>query len=139
MQLSRFRAVAACLSAFAFAFCLPASAAADPDLDVKVQFVGEEIRAQVSLFVRAPQQRVWDVITDFERAPQYTRDLQVSRVVSRAGEVLRVFQKNLVRYGPFAVPIETLREVRLMAPARAETRLISGSMKKYDSTTELVS
>ena len=137
MQLSRFRAFAACLSAFAlaFAFFTPASAASD--LDVKVQIVGEEIRAQVSLFVRAPQQRVWEVITDFERAPQYTRDLQVSRVTSRAGEVLQLFQKNVVRLGPFAVPVETLREVRLIAPARAESRLLSGSMKKYDSTTEL--
>ena len=140
MQLSRLRAFAVCLSAFAFAFALftPAYATADPDLDVKVKIVGEEIRAQVSLFVRAPQQRVWDVITDFERAPQYTRDLQVSRVTSRTGEILRLFQKNLVRFGPFAVPVETLREVRLIAPARAESRLLSGTMKKYDSTTELV-
>src|SRR5687767_11048999 len=53
MQLSRFRAFAACLLAFAlaFAFFTPVSAA-DPDLDVKVQIVGEEIRAQVSLFVK---------------------------------------------------------------------------------------
>jgi hypothetical protein len=128
---------AAWFAALAFAFCLPASAA-EPDLDVKVQIVGEEIRAQVSLFVRAPQQRVWDVITDYERAPQYTRDLQVSRILSRSGEVLRLFQKLLVRFGPFAMPVETLREVRLAAPSRADSRLISGSMKKYDSTIELV-
>ena len=142
VKLSRLRArvsTAARLFALAFVFIAPtASAAADSDLDVKVQIVGEEIRAQVSLFVRAPQQRVWDVITDFERAPQYTRDLQVSRVLSRSGEVLRVFQKSLVRYGPFALPVETLREVRLIAPARAETRLVSGTMKKFDSTIELV-
>lgn len=127
---------AACLAVFAFAFFLPASAK-EPDLDVKVQIVGEEIRTQASFFVRAPQQRVWDVITDYERAPQYNRDLQVSRVVSRSGEVLKLFQKLQLRYGPFSTAVETLREVRLSAPNRADARLISGSMKKYDSTIEL--
>lgn len=120
----------------ALAFFLPA-AAASPDLDVKVQIVGEEIRTQASFFVRAPQQRVWDVITDFERAPEYNRDLEVSRVLSRSGEVIRVFQKLQLRYGPFSTAVETLREVRLSAPNRADARLISGSMKKYDSTIEL--
>ena len=124
------------LAVLAFAFSLPVFAA-DADLDVKVQIVGEEIRTQASFFVRAPQQRVWEVITDFERAPQYTRDLQVSRVLSRSGEVLRLFQKLLVRFGPFSTAVETLREVRLTAPSRAESHLISGSMKKYDTTTEL--
>ena len=123
--------------AIAFAFSPPADATVDPDLDVKVQIVGEEIRAQVSLFVRASQQRVWEVITDYERAPQYTRDLQVSRVLSRSGEGVRLFQKNIVRYGPFAVPVETVREIRLAAPNRTESRLLGGSMKKYDSTIEL--
>lgn len=125
------------------AFCLigigaaAAPALAAPDLDVKVQIVGEEIRAEVSFFIRASQQRVWDVITDFERAPQYTRDLQVSRVLSRSGEVLRVFQKSVVRYGPFSMPVEAVREIRLAAPMRAESRLVGGSLKKHDSTVEL--
>ena len=129
-------ATAAWFAALAFAFSLAASAA-EPNLDVKVQIVGEEIHSQVSLFVRAPQQRVWEVVTDYERAPQYNRDLQVSRILSRSGEVLRLFQKLLVRFGPFAMPVETLREVRLAAPHRADSRLISGSMRKYDSTIEL--
>ena len=63
--------------------------AADQDLDVRVDVVGEEIRSYVSLFVRAPLQRVWEVITDFERAPAYTRDLHVSKVLSRSGNTLR--------------------------------------------------
>lgn len=108
------------------------------DLDVQVQIVGEEVQSTASLFVRASQQRVWDVITDYERAPEFTRDLQVSKIVSRSGNTLRVFQKNQIRFGPFAIPVETLRDVKLSAPVKAEARLVSGSMRKYDSTTELV-
>ena len=130
------RVFAACLALGAFTFSIHARPT-DPNLDVTVQIVGEEIRSQVSLFVEAPRERVWDVITDYERAPQYTRDLEVSRVLSRSGEVLRLFQRLLVRFGPFAVPLETVREVRLSAPHRAVSRLVSGSMKSYESTTEL--
>jgi carbon monoxide dehydrogenase subunit G len=129
--------IAAAFAVVAFAFFLPA-AAASPDLDVKVQIVGEEIRTQASFFVRAPQQRVWEVITDYERAPEFTRDLEVSKVISRSGNGLRVFQKNQFRLGPFSIPVETVRDVRLVAPVRTESRLVSGSVKKYTAITELV-
>jgi hypothetical protein len=118
---------------------LPLPAASAPsDIDVKVQMVGDEVRAQVSLFVRASRQHVWEVLTDYERAPQFTPDLEVSKVLSRSGDTLRVFQKSRVRWGPFAVPIETVRDIRLSAPERTEARLVRGSMKSYDSVTELI-
>ena len=119
------------------AFAVAAFAAPDPDLDVQLHIVGDEIRADISLFVRAPQQRVWEVLTDYERAPQFTRDLQVSRIVGRSGDSVRLFQKAQVRYGPFTVPIETVKDIRLQAPTRTESRLVSGNLKKNDSITEL--
>jgi carbon monoxide dehydrogenase subunit G len=126
-------------SAFVLALSLlvPASQAASPDLDVKVQMVGDEIRAQVSLFVRASRQHVWDVLTDYDRAPQFQPDLLVSKIVRRSGDTLRLFQRTRVRWGPFSVPIETLSDIRLSAPERTEARLVSGSMEKYESITEL--
>ena len=116
----------------------PALAAANAPLNVKVQMLGEEIRTEVSLFVRASQQRVWEVLTDYERAPEFTRDLEVSKVLARSGDTLRLLQKAHVRWGPFAVPVETVRDIRLVAPTRTEARLVSGSMKTYESVTELV-
>lgn len=115
-----------------------ACAKTDSDLDVKVKIVGDEIRADISLFVPAPRQRVWEVLTDYERAPQFTRDLEVSRIVARSGDTLRLFQKAQVRLGPFAIPVETLKDIRLSAPYRTESRLVGGSLRKYDVTTDLV-
>ena len=128
-------------TALVCALCAPAPAlaAADPGLDIKVQMVGEEIRAEVSMFVRAPRQLVWEVITDYERAPEFTRNMQVSRILSRSGDTLRLLQKSQVRFGPFTAPVETVRDIRLVAPLRTESRLVSGSMKTYEATTELVS
>ena len=111
--------------------------AADRDLLVRVDMVGEEIRTYVSIFVPASQERVWDVLTDYEKEPAYLSDLHVSKIVSRSGDRLRVFQKASVRFGPFTFPIETLRDIRLVAPVRMESRLVSGTMTKYDSTIEL--
>ena len=116
----------------------PTSWAEAPDFDVKVQMTGEEFRAQVSVFVRASRQHVWEVLTDYERAPQFTPDLLVSKIVRRAGDTLRLFQKTRVRWGPFSLPVETLSDIRLSAPERTETRLVRGSMEKYEAVTELI-
>jgi hypothetical protein len=135
-MLARYRnLLAATLMVAAWA---PVPAAAQSDLEVSVRMVGEEIRANVSMFVRASQQRVWEVISDYERAPEYMRDLQVSKVLARSGDTVRVMQRDQVRYGPFAFPVETVRDIREVQPVKAESHLVSGSMKKYDATTELV-
>jgi hypothetical protein len=119
---------------------LPLRSIASPqsDLDVKVQIVDGEVRADVSLFVRAPLQRVWDVINDYERAPEFMRDVQASRILSRSGDTIRVYQKDQVRFGPFTFPMESVKEVRLFQPTRTESKLVSGSLKRYESRTELV-
>jgi uncharacterized protein YndB with AHSA1/START domain len=115
-----------------------ATAAAGDDLDVNIQIVDGEIRADVSLFVRVPRQRVWEVVTDYERAPEYMRSLHVSKVISRSGNTIRVLQKDEVRFGPFTFPVDTVKDVRLTEPMRTESHLVRGSMKKYDSVMELV-
>jgi carbon monoxide dehydrogenase subunit G len=136
----RLRALAAsavCAFAFGAGTVTVASAAAPADMDVKVQIVDDEIRTNVSFFVKAPQQRVWDVITDYERTPEYMRDVQVSKVLSRSGNTVRLMQKDQVRVGPFSMGIDTVRDVKHVAPVRTEAHLVSGSFKKYDSKMEL--
>jgi hypothetical protein len=112
--------------------------AAPSDFAVKVNVADGEVRADVSLFVRASPQRAWDVITDYERAPEFMPDVRLSRIVSRAGDTIRVEQKDQVHLGPFTFPVDSVKEVRLVAPLRTETRQVSGSLKQYQSTTELI-
>jgi carbon monoxide dehydrogenase subunit G len=131
--------VAGVLFAFGCSFATPLSAADKRDLDVSVEIVDGEIRADVSLFVRATRQRVWEVINDYERAPEFMRGLQESKVISRSGDRLRVFQRDQFRFGPFTFPVETIKDVQLMEPFRTVSRLVSGSIKKYEAMTDLVS
>jgi carbon monoxide dehydrogenase subunit G len=134
-QLRRFSAAVVCAAGCAL---MPAPALADQDLEVNVEIVNGEIRADVSLFVRASRQRVWEVINDYERAPEFMRSVQVSKILSRSGETLRVYQKDQVRFGPLTFPLETVKDIRLTEPVRTESRLVRGSIKKYESTTELI-
>lgn len=130
--------ILACAIACAGTYAVAVPALAGPsDIDVNVQSVDGEFRTTVSMFVRAAQQRVWEVITDFERAPEFMRDLHVSKILSRSGDTLRVLQKDRVRFGPFSLAMDSVRDLRLTEPVSIESRLVSGSMKKYEAKTEL--
>ena len=115
----------------------PTASAGPNDIDVKVQIVEQEVRTTVSFFVPAPRQRVWDVVTDYERAPEYMRDVQSVRIVARSGDTLRVAQRDQVKFGPFSIPIDIVRDVKHVEPTRTESHLVSGSFRKYDSEIRL--
>ena len=123
---------------FAAGAAIASTAIAGPnDIDVKVQIVEHEVRTTVSFFVPAPQQRVWDVVTDYERAPEYMREVQTSKIIARSGDTLRVVQRDQVKLGPFSIPIDTVRDVKHIEPTRTESHIVSGSFKKYDSEIKL--
>ena len=130
------RTATALAFALAAATALPAFAASD--MDVKVQIVDREVRTNASFFVAAPQQRVWDVVTDYEHAPEYMRDVQSAKVISRSGDTLRLEQKDQVKLGPFSIPIETVRDVKHVEPSRTESHIVSGAFRKYDAEMKLV-
>jgi hypothetical protein len=122
----------------AWLLALTASAfAAAPDLEVRVQKTDEDIRSYASLFVQASPQYAWEVLTDYTRAVGFTPNLEASRVIARSGDTLRFYQKRRVQWGPFSVPVEMVRDIKLIAPRRTEARLVSGSLEKYESTTEV--
>jgi uncharacterized protein YndB with AHSA1/START domain len=132
-------AISAFLIVWATAFAGPAAAAPSSDIDVKVQIVDGEVLTSASFFVPAPRERVWEVVTDYEHTPQYMPDVQMAKIISRSGNTLRLMQKDEVKFGPFSIPIETVRDVKHIEPSRTESHIVSGAFKKYDAKMELVS
>ena len=128
-----YQSLAACLLALLLA---PVFAAA-PDFEVKVQKSGDDFRSFATFYVRASPQYAWEVLTDYARAPEFTPNLEESRILGRSGDTVRLYQKRRVQLGPFSVPVETVQEIKLTAPLRTETRLVSGSLDKYESRTEV--
>jgi hypothetical protein len=122
-------------------FCLFASQAkadADPAIEVDVRMQGREVFVDVNFHLRATPQEAWAVMTDYDHATAFISKLEKSVILSRTGEMLLVSQKGSVGFGPFSVPIETVTEVHLTPYETMQTRMVSGNMKKNESTTRLI-
>jgi carbon monoxide dehydrogenase subunit G len=113
------------------------AAPASNDINVSVQKFNELLYVRATMHVDAQPAEVWRVLIDYDNASRFMTDVQESRVLQRSGNTWRVLQKTRVQYGPVALPVETVREVRLFEPQRIESRLLSGTLDKADTTTEL--
>jgi len=119
-------------------FAINANADADKSVEVGVRMQGDEVIVDVICHVRATPQEAWAVMTDYDHATDFIAKLEKSVILSRSDEILVVAQKGRMGYGPFSVPIETVTEVRLIPYEKMQARLISGNMKKNESTTRLI-
>ena len=115
-----------------------AKADADPAIDVGVRMQGDEVYVDVSFHVRVTPQEAWAVMTDYDHATDFISKLEKSLILSRTDEMLVVSQKGTMGWGPFSVPIETVTEVRLTPYEKMQGRMVSGNMKKNESTTRLI-
>lgn len=119
-------------------FAIHADADSDQPIDVGVRIEGDEVIVDVNFHVRATPQEAWAVMTDFDHATAFISKLEKSVVLSSTDELLVVAQKGIVGFGPFSLTIETVTEVRLTPYEKMQARMVSGNMKKNQSTTRLV-
>ena len=124
--------------ALLYSIAINANANADESVEVGVRMQGDEVIVDVSCHVRATPQEAWAVMTDYDHATDFISKLEKSVILSRTGEILVVSQKGRMGYGPFSVPIETVTEVRLIPYEKMQARMVSGNMKKNESTIRLV-
>lgn len=99
---------------------------------------GGEVFVDVNFHVRVTPQEAWAVMTDYDHATEFISKLEKSVILSRTEEMLLVSQKGTMGFGPFSVPIETVTEVLLTPYEKLQGRMISGNMKKNQSTTRLI-
>ncbi len=99
---------------------------------------GDEVFVDVSFHVRATPQEAWAVMTDYDHATKFISKLEKSLILSRTDTMLLVSQKGTMGWGPFSVPLETVTEVRLTPYEKMHGRMVSGNMKKNESTTRLI-
>ena len=115
-----------------------ARADADPGIEVAVRMQRREVFVDVSFHVRATPQEAWAVMTDFDHATAFISKLEESVILSRTRDTLVVSQKGSMGWGPFSVPIETVTEMHLTPYEKIQSHLLSGTMKKYETTTRLI-
>jgi hypothetical protein len=131
-----------CLAPIAFALIgfLSPQVRADPDqgIDVSVRMQGEEVFVDVTFHVPVTPQAAWAVMTDYDHATEFISKLEKSVILSRTSDTLLVAQKGSMGWGPFSVLLETVTEVHLIPYEMLRGRMVSGNMKKNESTTRLI-
>lgn len=90
-----------------------------------------EVRA--SGFARATPERVWQVLTDYERQPDYVPNLTAARIVSRNGPELVLEQDGQGGFFLFKRAIRLTVRVSERQPSGIDVALVSGDMKRYSA------
>jgi carbon monoxide dehydrogenase subunit G len=116
-----------------------ATTAYNSDIAVKVKHDSEQVIVDVEFIVPVVPQQAWAVLTDFENLPSFNAGVLSSKVTSRTGNSLHVWQKGVSKYGIVSFSFESIREINLTPFRRIHERMISGSMRKMEETTELLS
>lgn len=113
-----------------------AAGAAD-DLTVELARQGPGFAVRAGATLAAPVALVWEVLTDYEKLPQFIPGIATSAVRLRAGNRLLVEQKGEARFLIFAYPIEVQLEVREQPRRRVESRAVAGNLKRMSGRYEL--
>lgn len=123
--------------AIAFALSFGTVDAAPPAGDVQVKATREDEQVTLTAIIHAPvSPRVaWAVLTDFDRMAGWVPNLQESRIVSGPDErPLRLAQKGMKRVGLLTFSFESVREIELMPIRTIKAKVVSGNMRKLEST-----
>jgi hypothetical protein len=134
--------ISRCLLHIALALvCLAAvraNADSAPAINVDVRLQDAQVVVDVEFHVPVTSQQAWAVMTDYDHATEFISKLEKSVILSRTDDMLVVSQKGTMGWGPFSVPVETVTEVRLTPYQKLHGRMVSGNLKKNESTTRLI-
>ncbi|SEO66800.1 SRPBCC family protein [Nitrosovibrio sp. Nv6] len=110
----------------------------DKNIAINIQNDGEQIVVDANFIVPVVPQQAWAVLTDFDNIPKFNSSVLFSKVTDRTGNNVHVSQKGVTKYGFFTFSFESVREINLLPFRKIEERMISGSMRKMEETTQLL-
>jgi ribosome-associated toxin RatA of RatAB toxin-antitoxin module len=112
-------------------------APASKNIVVRVRNDGEQIIVDASFVVPVLPHQAWAVLTDFDNIPNFNPGVLSSKVTGRTGNRVRVAQKAATKYGFLTFSYDSTREIDLFPFSKIQERMISGSMRKMEETTQL--
>jgi hypothetical protein len=110
----------------------------EPNIAVTVGQSGEAFIVDATMDVQVPLRTAWDVLTDFDHMTSILGNLTSSKVASRNGNTLVVWQEGVGRYGLLSFSFVSEREIRLEPMKRIVAKSISGTLKRMESETKIV-
>jgi ribosome-associated toxin RatA of RatAB toxin-antitoxin module len=109
----------------------------DTSLDVHSE--NDAIVVVVSFRIPATLDETWAVLTDYDHMADFLSNVDYSKVISGTETQFLVEQNGKVFLGPFSFTYESVREVTLLPYQEIRYRLISGTFKKLNGHTQLIS
>lgn len=83
--------------------------------------------------VRATPQQTWQVLTDYERLPEFVPDLVFARVLSRNENTLRLEQRSSTGFLFMSHTVHMILQIEESPFATIHVALVEGDMRHYDT------
>ena len=90
----------------AVALPAPAAAQATGEIVVDARRDGARIEVHARVALEASRSLIWEVVTDYERLPDFVPGILASRILWRSGARLLIEQSGEARFLLFRFPIE---------------------------------
>lgn len=125
------------LRSLAAALVLSAACASAQNVQVTVTRDGDWVGVLASAEIPVDRQIVWEVLTDYDRYPEFIPDMRMTRVVSRGNDGLVVDFKGEFCFLFFCEAMESRLAVVLYPRSRVDARSLAGSLRDLSSIYEL--
>lgn len=109
----------------------PAAFAATISVDSEQR--GGAIHIHASAVLNADTATAWQVLTDYDRYPEFIPDLRTSRVVARRGANVTVEQSGDAALWLFRWPLDITFEINELPPNGLRSRAVAGSLRALAS------
>lgn len=121
-----------------FAGILVTPAVAAPIPEVRIEQRGEAFAVYARLSVEVTRATAWEVITDYNRLPDFVPDMYESRIVSRAGEPTLVRQTGAWSLFGLRVPVRIVARVEEQPMRSVRFHSISGNVRVENGEWRIV-
>lgn len=107
------------------------------EFSVEARRNGDAVEVQAQALLDASVALVWEVISDYERLPQFVPGIKRSVVVARSGNRLTLEQSGEARFAFLAFPIEVRLDVVEWPLEWIVSRAVSGNVKRMSGRYEI--
>jgi len=133
---NRWRNLLARLAAVAIVLAT-ADAACEDRVSVEAHREGEAVIVEARAALHVDLAMAWEVLTGYDRYPQFIPDLTSSRVLSRSGSDVVVEQKGQFAFLVFRLPLEVTMNVSERPRTGISSRAIGGTFREMTGSYEL--
>jgi hypothetical protein len=121
------------LTLFTLLTCLLPLQVAALQLSAKAQvdrsMLSGNVDIQAFIDVPADLPAAWEVLTDYNRLAEFVPDMESSRIVSKPGEAIKVYQRGKKSWLLIDMPLELVFRMDETPPSRIRFSLVSGNIR----------